>query len=245
MLSFARNTACCALLVLVSATAFAEPPSPTSPSPTSPNVASPGAVSPSAASPSSPQKAGSGDSRGGAAEDLEPAVNTSAVPDARPTAPQSGATAAAPAAPASPAASGSETGKSAAAAGARDAQHAVGERAGTTAQASPRKGGKPGNAMDRLELDTTQITGNRELPKVMYIVPWKRSDLGDLMGKPANSLLDEVLEPVDRDVFKRENRYYRAVAPGEGAGVPGAGDAVRQSSAGGSPAPAPGARDER
>ncbi|HEY8508812.1 MAG TPA: hypothetical protein VIL32_10670, partial [Steroidobacteraceae bacterium] len=66
-------------------------------------------------------------------------------------------------------------------------------------------------AVDRLELDTTQITGNRELPKVLYIVPWKRSDLGDLVGKPVNSLLDEVLTPVDRDVFRRENRYYRAL----------------------------------
>lgn len=67
--------------------------------------------------------------------------------------------------------------------------------------------------MDRLELDATQITGNRELPKVLYIVPWKRPDLGDLMGRPANSLLDEVLEPVDRDVFKRQNRYYQALQP--------------------------------
>ena len=46
------------------------------------------------------------------------------------------------------------------------------------------------------------------------IVPWKRSDLGDLVGKPVNSLLDEVLTPVDRDVFQRENRYYRALTPG-------------------------------
>lgn len=67
--------------------------------------------------------------------------------------------------------------------------------------------------MDRIELDTTQITGNRELPKVLYIVPWKQSDLGDLLGKPANSLLDEVLAPVDRDVFRRQNRYYDALAP--------------------------------
>jgi hypothetical protein len=67
--------------------------------------------------------------------------------------------------------------------------------------------------MDRLDLETTEITGNRELPKVLYIVPWKRSDLGDLLGRPVNSLLDEVLEPVDRDVFRRENRYYRALAP--------------------------------
>ena len=27
------------------------------------------------------------------------------------------------------------------------------------------------------------ITGNSELPKVMYIVPWKHSDLGDLVGQ--------------------------------------------------------------
>jgi len=67
--------------------------------------------------------------------------------------------------------------------------------------------------MDRLDLDATQITGNRELPKVLYIVPWKQSDLGDLMGRPANSLLDEVLAPVDREVFRRENRYYDALRP--------------------------------
>jgi len=66
---------------------------------------------------------------------------------------------------------------------------------------------------DRLELDPTDITGNRELPKVLYIVPWKRSDLGDLVGKPVNSLLDDVLQPLDRDVFQRENRYYDALKP--------------------------------
>jgi hypothetical protein len=74
-------------------------------------------------------------------------------------------------------------------------------------KASARKGA------DRLELDPTDITGNRELPKVLYIVPWKRSDLGDLVGKPMNSLLDDVLQPLDRDVFRRENRYYDALKP--------------------------------
>ena len=68
-------------------------------------------------------------------------------------------------------------------------------------------------AKDRNNLDAAQITGNRELPKVLYIVPWKRPDLGDLQGKPGNSLLDEVLAPVDRDVFRRENRYFRALQP--------------------------------
>jgi hypothetical protein len=62
--------------------------------------------------------------------------------------------------------------------------------------------------MDRLELDSTAITGNRELPKVLYIVPWKKADIGDLIGRPANSLLDEVLTPVDREVFRRQTDYF-------------------------------------
>ena len=64
---------------------------------------------------------------------------------------------------------------------------------------------------DRLELGTATVTGDREQPKVMYIVPWKKSDIGDLAGKPMNSLVDEILAPVDRDVFKREVVYYKAV----------------------------------
>jgi predicted lipid-binding transport protein (Tim44 family) len=72
-------------------------------------------------------------------------------------------------------------------------------------------GPKPAAKIDRLELGTATVTGDREQPKVMYIVPWKRSDIGDLAGKPMNSLVDEILSPVDRDVFKREVVYYRAV----------------------------------
>jgi hypothetical protein len=70
--------------------------------------------------------------------------------------------------------------------------------------------GKPG-ATDRLELGTATVTGDREQPKVMYIVPWKKSDIGDLSGKPMNSLLDEALAPVDRDEFKRQVMYYQVV----------------------------------
>jgi hypothetical protein len=84
-------------------------------------------------------------------------------------------------------------------------------RANTSGPAPSAKGQKPPKPGDRVELDTTTVTGNRELPKVMYIVPWKKSDIGDLMGKPMNSLLDEVLAPVDRDVFRREVIYYQAV----------------------------------
>ena len=67
---------------------------------------------------------------------------------------------------------------------------------------------------DVLKLDTTIVTGNRELPKVLYIVPWKKADLGDLPAQPFNTLLDEVLTPVDRDVFRREVTYYGVVSSG-------------------------------
>ena len=70
---------------------------------------------------------------------------------------------------------------------------------------------KSAGKTDRLALGTATVTGSQEQPKVMYIVPWKRSDIGDLAGKPMNSLVDEILAPVDRDVFKREVVYYQAV----------------------------------
>jgi hypothetical protein len=81
---------------------------------------------------------------------------------------------------------------------------------------------------DRLDLDTTVVTGNRELPKVLYIVPWKKADIGELPAQPFNTLLDEVLTPVDRDVFRREVTYYEAVTGGaREAAAPNAAPAAR------------------
>jgi hypothetical protein len=122
-------------------------------------------------------------------DQLEPAVDTS-----KPT------EGAAPAAPPAPAVT-------TAAAPPPAAKPAAPSAASAAAKGTGKKG------TDRLNLDTTDVRGNHELPKVMYIVPWKRSDLGDLVGRPPNSLLDEVLQPLDRDVFRRETRYYEALRP--------------------------------
>jgi hypothetical protein len=119
------------------------------------------------------------------ADEIEPAVNTSNIGPAAPTAaPPSTAAPAAPTAP-KPA----------------------------TKNNAPAKGpaGQKSSSHDLIELDPTQITGNRELPNVMYVVPWKRPDVGDLGGRPAKSLINEVLSPVDRDVFRRQNRYFAAL----------------------------------
>lgn len=128
---------------------------------------------------------------------LEPGVNTSAPGSTPPSAPVSEEP------PAQSAPASSNAPRTAAA----DATPAV-----PANKPSPRS-----SARDRLDLDSTQVTGNSELPKVLYIVPWRGAELGDLVGRPVNSLLDEVLEPVDRDVFRRQNRYFEALQPNDAA----------------------------
>ena len=62
--------------------------------------------------------------------------------------------------------------------------------------------------MDEMDLSRTEITGNQELPKVLYIVPWQNSDPGEMTGRPVNTLIDEVLAPIDRSEFIRQVDYY-------------------------------------
>jgi hypothetical protein len=66
-----------------------------------------------------------------------------------------------------------------------------------------------------LDLEGLKVIGNQELPKSLMIVPWKRSELGELLGHSLDTLLDAGLGPLDRDVFRRELDYYRV-----GAGLP-------------------------
>ena len=63
-------------------------------------------------------------------------------------------------------------------------------------------------AEDRIELKATSIIGNKELPKMLYIVPWKSSEIPEMNTPPIESLIDEALSPVDRYNFKRLIHYY-------------------------------------
>ena len=67
-------------------------------------------------------------------------------------------------------------------------------------------------AEERLEMEGTAIIGNQELPKVLYIVPWKQSELPDLSEPPLQSLIDDALAPIDREEFRREVLYHDALA---------------------------------
>ena len=50
----------------------------------------------------------------------------------------------------------------------------------------------------------TQVTGNQEQPKVLYIVPWQAPDGPDVLYRDISSRIDDLLEPLDRDSFRRE-----------------------------------------
>lgn len=73
---------------------------------------------------------------------------------------------------------------------------------------TPSPAAAPPAATTALNLDTTAIRGNQELPKVMYVVPWKDAAMAELAGRPVNSLVEEVLAPVDREVFRRQTHYF-------------------------------------
>ena len=71
-------------------------------------------------------------------------------------------------------------------------------------------------AEERLEMEGTAIIGNQELPKVLYIVPWKPSELPDISEPPLQSLIDDALAPIDREEFRREVLYHDALATQHG-----------------------------
>ncbi len=77
-----------------------------------------------------------------------------------------------------------------------------------TLAAAAARSQRDSQVMDRMELERSEITGNQELPKVLYIVPWRKAEPSDLMGRPVNTLLDEVLAPIDREEFVRAVGYY-------------------------------------
>lgn len=66
-------------------------------------------------------------------------------------------------------------------------------------------------AQDSLELEGTEITGNKELPMVLYIVPWKSAERFDIKSPPIISVMDAPLKPIERSSFKRTINYHQAI----------------------------------
>ncbi len=63
----------------------------------------------------------------------------------------------------------------------------------------------------KLESEGMKIYGQSELPKVLYIVPWKRREAGEIDMPTSNSLASDILQPIDPEIFKRQLRYYELI----------------------------------
>lgn len=64
-----------------------------------------------------------------------------------------------------------------------------------------------GDAKDEVKtLSGISILGNQEAPKSLVIVPWKSSEIGEMPG--LSRLLDDSVQPIDKEVFMRELDYY-------------------------------------
>jgi hypothetical protein len=64
---------------------------------------------------------------------------------------------------------------------------------------------------DVVEMSGISIIGNRELPKTLFIVPWKNSEVG--VETELTNTLNEGMQPLDREVFERELDYYDSTKP--------------------------------
>lgn len=68
-----------------------------------------------------------------------------------------------------------------------------------------------GHAKDRLELETTFIKGNKELPQILYLVPWK--EIKSSRKKQQNivlySLFGDLFDPVTPDESSNTNSMLK------------------------------------
>ena len=80
------------------------------------------------------------------------------------------------------------------------------------AAAQPRKSAAaatettPAKPQGDVQMSGMSVLGNDDAPKSLALVPWKTSQLGD--APSISKLLDDSMQPVDKDVFMRELAYY-------------------------------------
>ena len=64
-------------------------------------------------------------------------------------------------------------------------------------------------AEQRLEMEGAAIFGNKESPNVLYVVPWRQAKRLTGMMPPEMTTMEELLVPLDRDVFRRRVDWYQ------------------------------------
>lgn len=64
-------------------------------------------------------------------------------------------------------------------------------------------------AEQRLDMEGAAIFGNKESPNVLYVVPWRQAKRLTGMMPPEMTTMEELLVPLDRDVFRRRVDWYQ------------------------------------
>lgn len=64
-------------------------------------------------------------------------------------------------------------------------------------------------AEQRIQLKSSTITGNSELPKILYVVPWKKVAATEIKYRlTVHGIADDVLKPIDPEEFQRQAKNY-------------------------------------
>ena len=66
------------------------------------------------------------------------------------------------------------------------------------------------HAAEQADMEGITITGNKELPNILYVISWKSPELPPVADIPLASLIENALEPLDRRSVLREEQYYNA-----------------------------------
>ncbi len=57
----------------------------------------------------------------------------------------------------------------------------------------------------------SRVTGNRELPKVTYILPWRQPAEMDFSWEPEAGIAGDLFRPLRRDEYLRQLRYQHTL----------------------------------
>ncbi len=68
-------------------------------------------------------------------------------------------------------------------------------------------------AEDVIESEGARIIGDSDLPKALYIVPWKKPPLPTLSSRPIKPFVDDALSSATREGLLEEIKYHELFHP--------------------------------
>ncbi len=63
-------------------------------------------------------------------------------------------------------------------------------------------------AEDVIESEGTRIIGDSDMPKALYIVPWKKPALPTLSSRPITPFVNSALSSINRDFLELRIKHY-------------------------------------